>query len=251
MDLQPEDGLEEEGLSGTLFRLVQDERKIEQLRREIGSFSHRCRNVLGGMKMTLYLMKRGAPGSLPPWWDDIERSYQGIEQLIDELQLIYRPMPLTPIRAPFRSLVRNREPSWHEWFARGKGLLEIEPPADESPCEFDPMCLRMGCDAFLRWRASRLLPRQTGRLCWQTVGGRLRVCWQERQAASSPASGTKRAATRERVSLPAGGQKLALPLLARVIQAHRGAIQWTQSPDFQVKFGWPLEQPADLAQAVP
>ncbi|MGC8642317.1 MAG: hypothetical protein ACP5XB_20845 [Isosphaeraceae bacterium] len=251
MDLQPDDDLEEEGLSDALVRIVQDDSKIEQLRKELGSFSHRCRNVLGGMKMSLYLMKRSATGSLPGWWDEIERNYQGIERLIDELQTIYRPMSLTPIRAPFGTLVRNREPSWREWFASRKGRLEIVPPAKESVCQFDPMCLRMGCDAFLRWRASMLPPGQTGRFSWQTDGEQLHACWQERPSGPLPHEDTKRSPARECTRPSSGNQMLALPLLARVIKAHGGVIQWTRSPAFQVEFGWPLEQPADVLQTVP
>lgn len=250
MDLQPEDGLEEAGLSSTLFRIVQNN-KMEQLRLEIGSLSHRCRNVLGGMKMSLYLMKREAADSLPPWWDQIERNYQGIERLFDDLQAIYRPMPLTSVRAPFRSLVRSREACWREWFSSGQGNLDISPPAQESSCEFDPMSLRMGCDTFLRWRADMLRPGQTGRLSWRTAGGRLHACWQEVRSGRSTPEPRQRDHVTGINSAPAGCQMLALPLFARVIKAHHGTIQWDRAPDFQVMFGWPLAQPVDMAHTGP
>jgi len=43
-----------------LLRLVQSDRQIQQLREELGGFSHRCRNLLNGMKMSLYFLRRGA-----------------------------------------------------------------------------------------------------------------------------------------------------------------------------------------------
>ena len=251
MDLQPHDRQAEEGLSCSLLRIVQDDRKIEQLREELEQLQPPLSQPARRHEDEPLPDEAGGPRSLPPWWAEIEQNYGGIEQLLDQLQAIYRPMPLTLVRAPFRSLVRDREPSWRDWFTSGQGTLEIVPPAEESAGELDPMCLRMGCDAFLRWRASMLLPGQSARLSWRTAEGRLDACWQERRAEPRPAEDSGRDPSGERATPSAAHQMLALPLLARVVTAHRGSIQWTRSPDFQVVFGWPLEQPAPCAMAVP
>src|SRR4029079_9760652 len=98
------------------MRVVQDDRKIAQLREEVSGLSHRCRNLLNGMKMSLYLRRRGASSPLPALWANVEQSYGGIEQILERLQLIYRPMSLTLVRAPFSSLVRDHKREWHGLF---------------------------------------------------------------------------------------------------------------------------------------
>ena len=90
----PHEGTAEGGLCCSLLRLVQSDQQIQQLREELGGFSHRCRNLLNGMKMSLYFMRRGAEQPLPQWWDGLEQNYRGIEELLDQLQAIYRPISL-------------------------------------------------------------------------------------------------------------------------------------------------------------
>ena len=175
----PQERPAEEALCSSLLRIVQDNGKIEQLREELSGFSHRCRNLLNGMKMSLYLVRRGADRPLPEWWADVEQSYGGIEQLLDRLQVIYRPMTLTLVRAPFGSLVQDHEPRWRDYFGACGRSLEIVPPDDESSCAFDPMQLSGGFDAFLRWRAAMVCPGQPVRLSWRTSDDQLEVSWHE------------------------------------------------------------------------
>ena len=100
---QPQEEPVAEALSESLLRFVGGEGEIAQLRGGLGHFSHRCRNLLNGMKMSLYLVRRGPAGTLPPWWVDIEQSYMGIEELFEKLQRIYRPMPLTTVTSAMPS----------------------------------------------------------------------------------------------------------------------------------------------------
>src|SRR4051794_29215659 len=80
MRSQPQGRSSEDALCSSLLRVVQDDRKIAQLREEISGFSHRYRNLLNGMKMSLYLVRRGADQALPALWANVEQSYGGIEQ---------------------------------------------------------------------------------------------------------------------------------------------------------------------------
>ena len=224
-------------LCSSLMGIVQDNRKIDQLRDELSGFSHRCRNLLNGMKMSLYLVRRGADRPLPAWWVDVEHSYGGIEKLLDRLQLIYRPMTLTLVRAPFGSLVQDHELHWREYFRACGQPLEIAPPDQESSCAFDPMLLSGSFDAFLRWRASMVHPGQRACLSWHTTDTQLEVSWSE-TAIKATATRTQRHAHTSISDL-----SLALPLLARVITAHHGTIQLSPSAEFKVLFTCPLEQP--------
>ena len=96
----------------------------------LSGFTHRCRNLLNGMKMSLYFVRREANGPLPRPLTEVEQTYGSIEQLFDQLQQIYRPMTLTPVRADFGSLVGDRERGWREAFARGGAVLDIVPPLE-------------------------------------------------------------------------------------------------------------------------
>jgi hypothetical protein len=242
MDSQLNKGIEEEGLTCSLLQLAQDDRKIEHLREELSGFTHRFRNLLSSVKMSLYFMKRGADRPLPPWWAEIEQNYGGIEQLLDQLQLIYKPMPLTLVRAPFSSFVLDRERIWRDLFATSNRSLQIVPPSEESAGELDPMYLSVGFDALLRWRAPALVSGHYARFSWMTAEGRLEACWHElgieglaqKRENLQPRLGRSAAATPQRA--------LALPLLARVIKAHQGTMRWRSVPEFEIVFGWPLDQ---------
>ncbi len=230
----------EKDLCGSLLKLVQNDRRIEKLREELGGFTHRCRNLLNGMKMSLYFVRRGAECPLPPWWDEVERNYQGIESLLDELQSIYCPMFLTPICARLGSLVHDRWPVWSDWFATAGASLSIVPPAHETPGQFDPMYLCMGLDVFVRWRASAISPEKQARLIWRTANSQFEMCWQELALANRPHDRTSGATERRASSCGPCTPSLALPLLARVMTAHQGTMQWSHEPDFRVQLRWPL-----------
>jgi hypothetical protein len=237
---QPQEGPAAQGLSDVLLHLVRHERQIAHLRDGLGDFSHRCRNLLNGMKISLYFLRKGGVQSLPPWWGEIEDGYRGLEGLFDTLQRIYRPMPLTTIRAEFGSLVRDRERTWTSMFGRGGQGLVLVPPKTEEAGHFDPNCLGTALDAFVHWRAHAGAHGRGARLHWRTVDGHVLVAWEE----PAPSGGGERAdlAAGERwmSTGPCSTEELSLPLLARVMTAHGGVLRWTREPEFQVRLRWPL-----------
>ena len=241
----PQEGTAEEGLCCSLLRLVQNDQQIQQLREELGGFSHRCRNLLNGMKMSLYFMRRGAEQPLPQWWDALELNYRGIEELLDHLQAIYRPISLTLIRGTFRCLIQDRQKLWIDWFASSCGTQEIVPPGQESVGEFDPMYLTMGLDALVRWRASAIAFGQAARITWRTREGRFEVSWQEVGATASTPSRPCTQTSSDSPSPWGAHQPLALPLLARVMTAHRGTMEWSRDPAFHALLRWPLNQSSE------
>ena len=241
MRSRPQEPPAEDALCSSLLRVVQDDRKIAQLREEVSGLSHRCRNLLNGMKMSLYLVRREAAEPLPALWANVEQSYGGIEQILERLQMIYRPMTLTLVRAPFKSLVRDHEPEWHGLFEAPGRSLEIVRPAAEAPCAFDPMLLSGAFDAFLRWRATLVHPLQPVRLSWRTSDDQLEVSWNE---FTSEASSN---CQQRHEQNPPAGLSLALPLLARVIRAHHGALQLSTTPEYKLLFTCPLVQPEPVA----
>jgi hypothetical protein len=207
--------------------------------------------LLNGMKMSLYFVRRGADNPLPRRWAEVEQTYRAIEQFFERLQTIYRPMSPTMIRAPFGSLIRDRERAWRDSLRAGGGTLEILPPAVESPGEFDPIYLAMGFEALLSWRGSLLSPDQTARLSWRTDNGRFEVSWQE--VLSSPLCHT--GITSPVCPKPATSSttihSLAIPLLARVMTAHRGQLEWNWEREFKIVLRWPLNQPNPAESSSP
>ncbi len=177
------------------------------------------------------------------WWAERGSAlYVNDEELLDQLQAIYRQISLTLVRGAFRCWVQDRQRLWSDWFASGCGTLELVPPEQESAGEFDPMCLTMGFDALARWRASAVSAGQSARISWRTGDDQFEVSWHE-------SGGTAHAPIRPPAqtspgspSLWAAHQPLALPLLARVMTAHRGTMEWSWEPEFHALLRWPLNQ---------
>ena len=242
MHVRPHDGPVEDGLSSCLLRFVQSDGQIEQLREELSGFSHRCRNLLNGMKISLYLVQKTAEQPLPSSWTDVDENYRGIEQLFDQLQSIYRPLALTPIRATLGSLVQDRRRTWDDWFDSVDIPLLIGPPSHESVGEFDPMCLTLGLDAFVRWRAWAMPSDRQARLTWRTGDGQFHVRWEEKSRPEVPNSKASSSGAAAADCAGTAVRSLGLPLLARVMTAHHGSMEWSREPDFSVTLRWPLCQ---------
>ncbi len=245
----PQEGPAEEGLCSSLLRLVQNDHQVQQLRKELGAFSHRCRNLLHGMKMSFYFVRRGAVQPLPPWWDCLERNYEGIEQLLNQLQAIYRPIVLTPVHGQLGRLIEDRQRHWSSWFETSRGTLRMIPPASECAGDFDPMCLTMGLDALVRWRALAIPEGGAASLSWKTEGDQFEATWDE--SAGPPGLPPTLTGPDGPGSTPplSAHQPLALPLLARVLTAHRGTIDWSFKPNFRTCLRWPLLQQTDACDS--
>ncbi len=244
---RPHDGTAEAGLSCALLQFVHAEHQIDQLRHGLSEFSHRCRNLLNGMKMGLYFLRKSEQRALPAWWVEVEEGYRSIELLFETLQRIYRPMPLTTIRASFGSLVRDRQRSWSDRIEAGGRSLHFLPPEEEQAGEFDPICLGMAIDAFVDWRSKAMAQDRHARIRWETTDGFFDVTWEERAGNDHGSPSSSRGASSSPGAFTTA--ELALPLLVRVLTAHAGVVHWTQQPDFQVHFRWPLRVP--IASIVP
>jgi len=236
-------------LGPLLLPFVQDEEDTAELRERLSGFTHRCRNLLNGMKMSLYFVRREANGPLPRPLTEVEHTYGSIEHLFDQLQQIYRPMTLTPVCAEFGSLVGDRERGWREAFARGGAVLDVVPPSREVRGEFDPSYLSLGLDGFVSWRAASLAINEMARLTWRSEGRDFVVAWEETQGPSGGHLRDSPSAEAQASGLQATNRSLAMPLLARIMTAHRGVMEWTSKPGFRVLLRWPLAQQARIENA--
>jgi hypothetical protein len=229
----------EEGLSCSVLRFVDEPERIERLRHLLRGFNHRCRNSLNGIKMSLYLSRRQWNGATPPFWGEIEQTYQQIERLFDRLQVIYKPLSMTMVRSPLSPLFAERLPAWRSWFTQ-KGLdLQINPPERDDAGDFDPMHLGLGLDAFVAWRAEEGSTFGNPLLSWRVVEGDFEIAWSEGHCVSAEVTrepDSRRACEKRPASTV---DSLALPLLIRILSAHGGSHETSTDPAFALKLRWP------------
>jgi hypothetical protein len=242
MSPQLQQGLAEDELSSSILRLVDDPERVECLRKMLSSFNHQCRNSLNGIKMSLYLFKREAGGPMPQCWLELERTYQELERLFDRLQVIYRPLSLTLVRSPFGQLVSERLHTWGSCIhVRGRAL-DVDPPGDDGPTDFDPMYLGLALDAFVAWRGEAGNANFQTRLSWKVEDDSLEVNWKETPPAGACLAGETHRAGRHG-SRPLGQiDSLALPLLARIVSAHKGFLETGSDPEFTMRLQFPRFQ---------
>jgi hypothetical protein len=215
-----------------------DSERFDRLRQILSTFNHRCRNSLNGIKMSLYLFKRGADGPMPHGWCELERAYREIERSFDRLQVIYRPLAMSFVRSPLGQLIAERLPSWRSWFVSNDRSLEIDPPDHDPPGDFDPIYLGLGLDAFVAWRAEAGSPGVRPRLSWWTSGGSFHIAWHE-DCPGADESEDSELPNAAGSPIFATGDSLALPLLARVVAAHGGRLERTRTHPVGITLSWP------------
>jgi hypothetical protein len=239
MNWHQHDGLAESGLSSAILPLVEQPERICELRQFLSGFTHRCRNSLHGIKMSLYLCRRSIDGPEPETWARLERAYQETERLLDRLQQIYRPMHTTMVRSSLGQLLGERLPVWRTWFAERGLTLVADPPALEGLGDYDPMHLGSGLDAFIAWRLEDGSSCGNARLAWRIHQGCFEVKWNEVDGRSRGAVESSRNLECHRSEAPCSGDPLALPYLARVASAHGGRLIFHQNPPCQLIVLWP------------
>jgi hypothetical protein len=242
MSPQPHNGPAEEGLARLTLSPVENSDCVGNLREMLSSFNHRCRNSLNGIKMSLYLFKRELGGPTPGSLGELERSYHQLEVFFDWLQMIYRPLSLTLIRSPLGRFIDERLPSWRSRFsARGRSL-DLAPPADDLPGDFDPMFLGLGLDAIVTWRADASEANVKAILSWRIADGSLEIRWEERRLANGSLSHEHDREAAHRSVPDFRVNSLAQVLLKRIISAHGGSLDTTYDPTFVMALRWPRLQ---------
>jgi hypothetical protein len=244
---RPHDGTAKEGLSSSLLQVVHEPEQLDRLRSVLSDFCHRCRNTLNGIKLSLYLCRREARGAVPDCWAELEAIYQQIEVLFDHLQSIYRPMPLTMVWSPLDDLIGHHVPIWRSWYESRGRSLELDAPEAEVQAEFDPAQLGAGLDALASWRAQSDDGGRVTRIGWGARDGWVEVGWEE-VGPPDRREPLERAEAREvmrRNSSSGRLDPLALPLLARIVAAHGGGLNFRRGPGFRMTLGWPQSPPTN------
>lgn len=221
-----------EELADVLARVAAHSGTTSHLHEILGGFCHQFRNHLNGLKMSLYLARRGAAPAAQPAWDVVETRYQGVEHYIDRLQLVCRPMTLALVTLPLDLLFEDRKAVWTQTLAaRGKGLI-VEPPAEPAVGRFDPNRLGLCFDSVVSWRARAGRPGSDVRVSWSAGGSEIRVAWDEpvRADAAGPPGDE-----------PEPFEALTIPLMSRIVSLHGGSLEVARSDEWRVVLRWPID----------
>jgi hypothetical protein len=216
------------GLSGALLGIASDPSRIDTLHRILDRYFHRFRNRLNSMKLSLYLAKKQAAEGDIARWAELEARYRVIEQFLDQVQTLCRPIHLNPIRESLGKLLEERLPAWVQWHVDRGRRLEVTRPDGPAVGSFDPSRLGQAVDALVAWRAEVGDPETPAHLSWWEDGGSLHLSWAE-SGSGRPAHG----APSHRCS------SLALPLLARVVTAHGGTLDISEREGLRFLLRWP------------
>ena len=219
-----------EGLSGELLRVVADPSKVEDLYRILGEYCHLIRNRLNSLNLGMYLARRTGPAAGGTPWPELDRRCTDLEQFIERLQTICRPMRLSPFQGTIELLVQHLAPAWERAFAARRIRLEMHPPRRPAVGTFDLIRLGQGLDALAAWRCKALPPGSAVRLDWRSADEDLVLEWVERV---DPEAMTDRG--REEPD-----SSLALPLLARILSVHGGRLHLTRDGGIRLELRWPI-----------
>lgn len=213
-------------LAATLIKVVSDPMKVRDLHEILGGFCHQCRNSLNTIKLSLYLTRRAAQEPAGLDWNHLDERYRDVETIFDRLHTLCRPMTLNVIRAPLGLIFEDRGPTWQSAMAARDRRLTLVSNSEHDVGEFDPIRLSQGLDSFVLWRSKLGDPGQPATLCWEIRESRFAVDWHEPGVPYQPDSHRS--------------DSLALPLLARVVAAHGGAVALDHRHGFHLGASWPL-----------
>lgn len=214
-------------LSSSLLPLVSDEERVQSFKDLVATFVHRTRNLLNGIKMCLYILRRRSSPERARDWAELERVYSAVETLLDRLQMIYKSQCSRTIRCPLGQLIKDRLPTWRRVLSRRGLALDVDAPAEETPSDFDPSAFTTGLDAFVSWRAEVAPAGSRVLIGWRIDGDDLELWWKEDEPASDD------------LPVNLGVDTLALPLLARITALHGGRLEERRNPELSLSLRWP------------
>lgn len=223
-------------LDAVLARIAGDAEQTEAFHKILGGYSHQARNVLNGLKMSLYLATREADPAAVEVWQMLDHRYHALERFFERLQQLWRASPLTRVNLPFDLLIEERRPGWVKVLGRRGLTLVSDPPERESVSGFDPSRLGQALDDLVAWRARVGAPGAELRVRWGVEGGRFRLEWDEPADGDAGRNGLPCAAPgcdREPSDL------LAVPLLTRAVSLHGGRLDALETSPWRIAYSWP------------
>ena len=220
-------------LAGQLLQIAREPILRGLVYERLGDYCHQCRNRLNSLKLMIYLMMKLTPAPTVGTWEEINRHYGDLERRVDQIQNLCRPMIVTRVTLELDLLIDDRREAWTRSMIANGRTLEFVAPAERALASFDVDRLGQALDAIVAWRAGDESAERPARLLWWVESGRVHLSWEE------PAS------TRSGVQCRpmARGSIWALPLMARVADAHGGECRLRQDRGWQLDVSWPFRPP--------
>ncbi|RUL89036.1 ATP-binding protein [Tautonia sociabilis] len=212
-----------DGLAGALLRCVDEPEQVAVIHSLLDRYCHRLRNRLNSMKLSLYLARRLSGGGGLLDWDRAEAASRSIEGLIDQLQQFCTPLTPVPSPGDLGDWLRDRLPSWRQLLAPRPIRLVAEGTDEPLPVTFDWIRLGQGLDGLVAAWAHCAPEEASLRLCWGRDSDRIVLRFEAEAWLARPDGEV---------------ESLALPLLARVMRAHRGSLALLDESS-AIELSWP------------
>jgi hypothetical protein len=217
-------------LAGALLEIAADPAAVATLYRVLRPFAHEFRNHLNSLNLARYLAGAGVRSESREPWRQVDVSYRALVKLIDQVQLISKPLQLAPIRCALDDLIHERRPAWTQWLADHDRQLELVAPTEPVYGFFDPARFTQALDALAAWRAEAGRAGSSVHLSWQGHDDELVLGWYE--------PGRAVRAFQQADSQPVA---LALPVVARVLAAHGGSLKTSSRGGIRICLRWPQD----------
>ena len=214
-------------LGDRLFRLASHPEIRQTLYDRLGEYCHQCRNRLNSLKMGLYLARKQGSAETSAIWDRLEPLYLKLEQQIERVQDLCRPLRATPLRIDLGLLMNDRLPRWgSKWEQHGRRLI-VRKPETQALASFDVELLGRWLDALVDWRAGEAHPSTTATLLWQADNQQAQLTWEE----TTQTEDSRKETSNRGIWV--------LPMIQRVAEVHAGTLRFQLEPAFRLELAWP------------
>jgi hypothetical protein len=220
-------------LADQLIRIAREPELRHSIYDRLGEYCHQCRNRLNSLKLSLYLVMRQSPGTAEGRWDEIERHYQSLEQRVDQIQTLCRPVVLSRVTLSLDLLIDDRRKGWIDLMARSGKTLGFERPAEPSVISFDVDRIGQAIDSLVALRAGDLNSGSSATIRWWKDASLVHFRWEE---SVMPGASTKTSGTTEE-------ETWTLPLLVRIVMAHGGEVRIENDSGYRLELSWPTSPP--------
>lgn len=197
----------------------------------LGEYCHQCRNCLNSLKLSIYLaMKQATPASEEEW-RRVDDHYRELEQRVEQVQALCRPMTLSRVTLGLDLLIDDRRDAWTRTMSAAGLDLEIIPPAERAVASFDVERLGWVLDLLVGWRAGVAPTGDRTKLRWWVEAGHAHLVWEEPAEVEAGVFGRSKPPS----------LAWSLPLLARVVQAHGGESRIQSDRGWRLDIAWPSQ----------
>jgi signal transduction histidine kinase len=214
-----------DGLAGSLLRSVDEPDRIAMIQMRLDRFCHRLRNRLNSMKLSLYLARRLTGDGPGADWARTDQACRAIETLIEQLQVFCAPLHPAPTEGDLGVWMEARLADWRRQLERQGIQLEVEADSQGVPLpgRTDWARLGQGLDGLIASWGESGLQGSSIRLSWGRDLDRFLVRFEGEDWMLRPSTEV---------------ESLALPLLARVLAAHGGAVSIRDDRP-SIELSWP------------